>query len=107
MSILKKRERRNVMSEKASDSEERLNSHPIPKDRFRLLSDIIENTSGNYDKADKAELKIIGELRKTGKELMNEWALMQENVSAESVQNNVNTVKKTFPAYDIRRNNGF
>ncbi len=74
--------------------------HPILKDRFRLLSDIIENTSDNYDKADKAELRIIGELRKTGKKVMNGCALMRENVRAESVQNNVNTIshgkKKLF-----------
>jgi len=87
------------MYEKASDSEDRLNSHPILKDRFRLLSDIIENTSGKYDKADKAEPEIIGELRKTGKELMNEWALRQENVRAESLHKSADTIshgKKNF-----------
>lgn len=80
------------MPGKASDFEERLNSHPILKERFRLLPDIIEDTGGDYDKADKAELKFIDELRKTGKELMNEWALSQENVRAEAMHGSVNTI---------------
>jgi len=80
------------MSEKASDFEERLNSHPILKDRFRLFLDIIEDTGGNYDKADKAELKFIDELRKTGKELMNEWALRHENIRAEAVKSIADTI---------------
>lgn len=80
------------MSGKASDSEERLNSHPIPKERFRLLPDIIGDTGGNYDKADNAELKFIDELRKTGKELMNECASGQENVRAETMHRSVDTI---------------
>lgn len=80
------------MSEKASDFEERLNSHPILKDRFRLLPDIIEDTGGHYDKADRAELGFIDELRKTGKELMNEWALRQEKVRAESAADAADTI---------------
>jgi hypothetical protein len=81
------------MSGKASDFEERLNSHPILKERFGLLFDIIENTDGNYDKADKAELKFIEELRKTGRELMNEWALRQENVRAEYLSSKGDTTR--------------
>lgn len=87
------------MPEKASDFEERLNSHPILKARFELLPDIIEDTGGNYDKADKAELKFIEELRKTGNELMNSWALRQENIRAEAVKNRADTIchgKKNF-----------
>lgn len=49
VSILQKRDRKNVMSEKASDSEERLNFHPILKERFELLPDMIEDTGGDYD----------------------------------------------------------
>jgi hypothetical protein len=99
VSILKKSERRNVMSEKASDFEERLNSHPILKERFGLLLDIIEDTCGNYDKADNAELKFIEELRKTGKELMNAWASRQENIRSEAIHNRGETIchgKKNF-----------
>lgn len=39
-------------NEKASDFEEGLNSHPILKDRIKSFPDIIEDTAGNYDKAD-------------------------------------------------------
>lgn len=87
------------MSEKASDFEERLNSHPVLKERFGLLLDIIENTNGIYDKADKAEQKFIEELRKTGNELMNEWALRHEKIISEEVKNRADTVchgKKNF-----------
>jgi len=92
VSILEKRERRNVMSEKASDFEERLKSHPILKERFGLLLDIIENTSRNYDKADKAELKFIEELRKTGSELMSLWASRQESIRAEAEKSSADTI---------------
>jgi hypothetical protein len=80
------------MIEKASDFEERLNSHPILKERFKLLFDIIEDTGGDYDKADSAELKFVDELGKTGRELMNEWASRHENVRAEAMHNIADTV---------------
>ncbi|NJL59879.1 MAG: hypothetical protein HC887_09775 [Desulfobacteraceae bacterium] len=80
------------MPGKASDSEERLNSHPILKERFGILPDIIENTGGDYDKADRAELKFIEELRKTGEELMNSWASGQENIRSEVVKSGADTI---------------
>jgi hypothetical protein len=69
-------------NEKVSVFEERLNSHPVLKDRFESLLDIVEDTAGNYDKADEAELKIIEELRRTGNILMNEWAERKESAGA-------------------------
>ena len=65
-------------NEKVSVFEERLNPHPVLKDRFQSLLDIVEDTAGNYDKADEAELKIIEELRRTGNILMNECAERKE-----------------------------
>jgi len=42
------------MTGKASDSEERLNSHPILKKRILSLSEIVEDRTGNYNTADNA-----------------------------------------------------
>ena len=80
------------MSRKASDSEERLNSYPILRDRFGLLTDITEDRGGNYDKADRTEQKFIGELRKTGNELMNSWAMRQEKIRSEAVKERCDTI---------------
>ena len=62
------------MTEKASDSEELLNSHPILKKKIVSLSEIAGDRSGKYDTADNAEEKIIEEVRQFGNELMRIWA---------------------------------
>ena len=62
------------MIEKASDFEERLNSHPILKTRLRSLIEIVEDRSEKYNTADDAEEKIIGEVRQLGNKLMRIWA---------------------------------
>ena len=81
---------KSVMSEneKVSCFEERLNSHPVIKDRIKSLIDIIEDTSGSYDRADDAELKIITELRRMGNEIMNEWASGKELAKAGELRRN-------------------
>lgn len=74
------------MSERASDFEERLNRYPILKERINSLLDIVEDSSGNYKKADEAEQRLIEELRLTGNELMRGWASGKESVSAEELR---------------------
>jgi hypothetical protein len=47
------------MSEKASEFEERLSSHPILKDGMASLPELIEDRDGSCDTADDAEQKVI------------------------------------------------
>jgi hypothetical protein len=84
------RERRNIMSAKASDSEERLNSHPILKKRIQSLSEIIGDRSGNYNTADDAGEKIIEEVRHPGNELMHIWASEKESAGVEEIKSSEN-----------------
>jgi hypothetical protein len=65
---------------KASDFEERLNSHPILRKRIESLFGIVEDRTGNYNTADGAEEKIIEEMRHLGNELMQVWASGKEAV---------------------------
>lgn len=71
---------------KASDSEERLNSHPILKKRILSLFEIIGDRSGSYNTADSAEEKIIEEMRHFGNELMHIWASEKESPVAEETK---------------------
>jgi len=88
------------MSEKASDFEERLNRYPIMKERITSLLNIVEDSSGDYRKADEAEQRLIEELRLTGNELMRERASGKESVSAEELgRSNISVIghgKKNF-----------
>jgi len=74
------------MSEKAYDFEERLNRHPVLKERLSSILNIVEDSGGNYDKADEAELIIIEKLRSFGNELMHEWASGKESVMTEKLR---------------------
>jgi hypothetical protein len=74
------------MTGKASDFEERLNSHPILRKRIHSLIEIIEDRPGNYNTADDAEEKIIEEVRLMGNELMEIWASEKESVRVEEVK---------------------
>ena len=74
------------MTGKASDFEERLNSHPILKKRILSLFEIVEDRSGNYNTADEAEEKIIEEVRHIGNELMHVWASEKESVRVEETK---------------------
>jgi hypothetical protein len=97
-----------VMSEKAYDSEERLNRHPILKERIASFLNIVEDSSGNYDKADEAESALIEKLRSFGNELMHGWASGKESVMTEKLIRSGNRVsghgKKTLSANGFRRN---
>lgn len=64
---------------------ERLNRHPEFRDKVEELLDIVDNKSGNANKADDAEDLIWEELRQMGQRAMQEWAeRKQELLIAES-----------------------
>jgi hypothetical protein len=53
---------------------DRINKHPHLKDRFESLLGVIENTEGQFTKADDAEQYVIEEIRKMGNVALHSWA---------------------------------
>jgi hypothetical protein len=52
----------------------RLERHPAMKARFARVLDVLENVSGDLQRADDAERRAIDELRAMGQELLQGWA---------------------------------
>lgn len=61
---------------------ERLQKHPRLQKRFTEILNIAENTSGELITADEAESKAIEEVRKLGRDVLQEWA---DNRHAEQI----------------------
>jgi len=71
--------------ERVEELAERLNRHPKFRDKVEELLDIVDNKSGDANKADDAEDLIWGELRQMGQRAMQEWAERKhDRVVAES-----------------------
>jgi hypothetical protein len=60
--------------ERVEELAERLNRHPEFRDKVEELLDIVDNKSGDANKADDAEDLIWEELRQMGQRAMQEWA---------------------------------
>lgn len=52
----------------------RLNQHPKLRERMESLLHVVENTAGDFTKADDAERHVIEELRKMGSDALHCWA---------------------------------
>ena len=52
----------------------RLNSHPLLRRRVESLLEVVEDASGDLEKADAAERRVIEELRQMGNEALTVWA---------------------------------
>jgi len=63
--------------------EERLNAHPHLRERMEALLAIVEDASGDVEKADEAERRVIEELRQMGSDALHAWASIK---SAEKEQ---------------------
>jgi hypothetical protein len=53
---------------------DRLNQHPILRERMEALLNVVENTNGSFTKADDAEQQVIEEIRKIGNNALHCWA---------------------------------
>ncbi len=88
------------MSDHEVNIEERLNRHPVLKSRVGSLLNIVENSSEITEKADDAEFRVIGELRRMGNEILQDWASEKESVTVGELRNdNENIIghgKKNF-----------
>jgi len=69
---------------------EQLEKHPELKERFEMILDIVENASGDVEKADEAERRAIEAVRQLGNEIVQGWAQRQhqkkENESDQKVE---------------------
>jgi hypothetical protein len=83
---------------------ERLNRHPEFRDKVEELLDIVDNKSGNANKADDAEDLIWEELREMGQRAMQDWAERKhERVVAESEKRNELSKKEKKGSTGTRR----
>jgi hypothetical protein len=72
----------------------RLEKHPHLKVRMEALLNLAENTSGNFDKADDVEDELCREVQKMGNQILQSWALNQEQKQVSSAQiNDSNLIK--------------
>lgn len=72
-------------NQRVEDLAERLNRHPEFRDKVEELLDIVDNKSGNANKADDAEDLIWEELRQMGQRALQDWSERKhERVVSES-----------------------
>lgn len=58
--------------------EERLHKHPALRARLEALLDMVEDESGQFERADDAEEFLILQLRSLGQEVLQEWATTEQ-----------------------------
>lgn len=71
---------------------ERLMKYPHIFERMKALLDITENTSGKLDRADDAEEQLIVEINKISNELLQSWAVNQEEKKAKAIREDENVI---------------
>jgi len=54
--------------------EDRLRKHPALRARLEALLDMVDDESGQFERADDAEEFLISQLRSLGQEVLQEWA---------------------------------
>ena len=57
---------------------ERLEEHPELRQRFEMILEIVENATGDVEKADEAERRTIEAVRQLGNETVQAWAQRQQ-----------------------------
>lgn len=74
----------------------RLKAHPMLKKRFEEIMNIAENSSGELITADEAEGKAIEEVKKLGREVIQEWAITQHENEAQRFQHKHPSARKSL-----------
>ena len=64
---------------KKESLEERLRKHPDLQARVEALLDMVEDESGQIERADDAEEFLISQFRSMGQELLQEWATNEQH----------------------------
>lgn len=71
------------MSNKRKSLEERISSHPILKEHVLRLLEIAES---DIERADEVEEQVIEGVRGLGKQIIEEWALQQEQTHGQALE---------------------
>jgi hypothetical protein len=58
--------------------EERLHKHPALRARLEAILDMVEDESGQFQRADDAEEFLINQLRSLGQEVLQQWATTEQ-----------------------------
>jgi hypothetical protein len=66
--------------------EERLAVHPGMKERIERMLSVMENSSGNIEKANEAERQIFEELRQMGQTALTGWAERQHEKKGKELE---------------------
>ena len=83
---------------------ERIEKQPALLKRFEQLLSIVENSTGDIQKANEAEMRVIKELREMGNEALTAWGEQQVSTLTENYKKKEGCYqagKKTLLAYDL------
>lgn len=87
--------------------EERLEAQPHLRERVEALLGIVEDASGDLDRADAAEQRMIEELRRMGNDALHAWASGKAEEKEQQARDGVDAVtghgKKTMVADHVRK----
>ena len=98
-----------IAGSKRESVAERLERHPALKARMERMLDVVENASGDVQRADEAERRAIEELRQMGLEVMQSWGQKTSNEAARDLEATgvvVREVKKTALDLHVRQGRG-
>lgn len=73
---------------------ERLKKHPGLRVNFERMLSLVENTEDEIVRADDAERRVTEELRKTGHNLLQDWASRQSAKVAKRVSEQASDLRK-------------
>ena len=74
--------------------EERLRKHPALRARLEALLDMVEDESGQFERADDAEEFLISQLRSLGQEVLQEWATNEQQQTEQHWDNRPGVARK-------------
>jgi len=74
--------------------EERLRKHPALRARLEALLDMVEDESGQFERADDAEEFLISQLRSLGQEVLQEWATNEQQHTEQHWDNRPGVARK-------------
>lgn len=69
------------------DFMKRIEKHPALLKRFEQLLSIVENSAGDIEKANEAEMRVIQELREMGNEALTAWGEQRVSTLTENHKN--------------------
>jgi len=96
------------MTDQPQSLDERLRNQPHLRERFEAILAIVEDTGGNLDRADAAEMQVIAEVRRLGNAALQGWAVNKEAQKSAEFRDTEKSAhgggKKTPLELDVRRN---